>query len=467
MTSSVTPKPIEIRPQPGPQEAFLATPADWAFYGGAAGSGKSFATILDPLRHVHRPGFRAVMFRREMTRLVGSGSIWEESQGIYPLLGATSRMSPVLEWRWPSGAVIEMRHLQHEKDKHAHQGKQYAAAYFDEITEFEEGQFWYLMSRLRTISGVRPYARGTCNPDPDSWVRRFIDWWIAADGYPIAERSGVIRWFARVGDDIAWADTREQLLEQNPSVEPTDPQTFTFIAARLKDNPALTAKDPTYRARLRSLPRVERERLLGDEDRGGNWNIRAAAGLLFQRAWCDVIDKAPSDLITVRAWDFAGTAPSATNPNPDWTVGTKLGRGRDPEHYVLDAVRTRDTPSRVKELFVRTALADGPKVIQIIPQDPGEAGKTLAQQRMTLPELRGIAVRVVRPTGGKTTRFTQASSLAENGLLKIVRGTWNDWWFSELEGFPDAPHDDAADSLSDAVNHCPTPSTWDVKGSTP
>lgn len=456
---TTTQQVINIRPQPGPQEAFLATPADIAFYGGAAGSGKSYATILDPLRHVHRPGYRAVMFRREMTRLVGSGSLWEESQGIYPLLGAASRMSPVLEWRWPSGAIIEMRHLQHDKDKHAHQGKQYAAAFFDEITEFEESQFWYLMGRLRTTSGVKPYARGTCNPDPDSWVRRFIDWWIGPNGQPNLERSGVIRHFARVGDEIVWGDTKQQLLDENPTVEPGDPQTFTYIAARLEDNPALTDKDPTYRARLRALPFVDRERLLG-----GNWNIRAAAGLLFKRQWVEVIDAAPAGITSVRAWDFAGTAVTPQSPDPDWTVGTKVGRGADPEHYVLDAVRMRGTPSQVKELFIRTALADGPSVIQVIPQDPGEAGKTLAQQRMTLPELQGIAVRTVRPTGSKVARFTQASSLAERGLLKFVRGAWNDWVFADLEGFPDAAHDDTADSLSDGVNHCPAPSTWGVKG---
>lgn len=454
-------KPVEIRPQPGPQEAFLATPADIAFYGGAAGSGKSFATILDPLRHVHRPGYRAVMFRREMTRLIGSGSLWEESQGIYPLLSATSRMSPVLEWRWPSGAVIEMRHLQHDKDKHAHQGKQYAGEYFDEVTEFDEAQFWYLISRLRTTCGIRPYARGTCNPDPDSWVRKLIDWWIGPDGRAIPERSGVIRWFARVGDEIVWADTRDELFEQNPTVEPDDPLSFTFVAARLEDNPALLRVDPGYRARLRALPLVERERLLG-----GNWDIRAAAGLLFRRAWCELVDQAPAGLVTVRAWDFAGTPVSIQSPDPDWTVGTKLARGQAPEHYVLDAVRLRGSPSQVQELFIRTALADGPTVVQVVPQDPGEAGKTLAQQRMTLPELQGIGVRVVRPTGDKVTRFTQASSLAEKGLLKVTRGAWNDWWFSDLEAFPDAIHDDTADSLSDAVNHLPAPSSFRVRGAT-
>ncbi len=40
-----------IAPQPGPQTRFLRTSADIAIYGGAAGGGKSWALLLEPLRH--------------------------------------------------------------------------------------------------------------------------------------------------------------------------------------------------------------------------------------------------------------------------------------------------------------------------------------------------------------------------------------------------------------------------------
>ena len=39
-------KPKAIRPQPGPQEKFLASQADIAIYGGAAGGGKSWVFCL-------------------------------------------------------------------------------------------------------------------------------------------------------------------------------------------------------------------------------------------------------------------------------------------------------------------------------------------------------------------------------------------------------------------------------------
>ena len=454
-----------IRPQPGPQEDFLATSADIAFFGGAAGGGKSWSILLEPLRHVDNPGFGGVIFRRENTQITQEGGLWEKSEELYPGLNARPNLTHA-RWAFPSGSRIRFAHMQHAADKHKYQGGEMAYIGFDELTHFLEDQFWYMVSRNRSTSGVRPYIRASTNPDPDSWVRKMIDWYIGPDGYAIPERSGVIRWFARVNDELLWADTKEELLAQHPNIEPEDPLSFTFILSRLKDNPALTEVDPGYRARLRALPKVDRERLLGDDERGGNWDIRAAAGDYFHRSWVEVLDKVPTNLSMARAWDFAASRVTATNPDPDWTVGIKVGRSTAPEHYMLDAVRLRGSPAEVDKLFIATALADGPGVVQIIPQDPGAAGKSEAQRLSTLPELQHIPIIVVRPTGTKVVRFTHTSSLAEQGLLKFLRAAWNDWVFSDLEAFPTGKHDDTVDATSDAVNNIKPPSTWGVKGET-
>lgn len=422
---------IVLRPNMGPQEAFLSTPADIAIYGGAAGSGKSFATALDPLRHVHRKGFGAVVFRRESTRLIGSGSIWEETSGIYPGLGAKPRESPVLEWRFPSGALIEFRHLQHEKDRLAHSGKQYAAIYFDELTEFEEAQFWFLLSRNRSTCGIRPYVRATCNPDPDSFVRQLIDWWIGPDGLPIAERSAVVRWFVREGDDLVWGDSEAELKARFPD---RNPLSLTFIAAKLEDNPK---GDPTYRDKLNALPLVERSRLLG-----GNWNMRAAAGLVFPRACWPLVERVPGEIRTrIRAWDRA-----ATKDGGDWTRGVLLYVLTDGRYLVADVVGIQGSPGEVEALIKRTAELDGVEVEIGLWQDPGADGVAV-RDHMT-DELKGFRVHTIRAARNKLAYAGTWSARVEQGRVLLLRGTWTANFIAELDAFPSGKNDDQVDAAS-------------------
>lgn len=419
----------------------MATPADIAIYGGAAGSGKSFAITLDVLRHVHRKGFGAIVFRREFRRLVGSGSVWEEMQGIYPLLPEPPKSNKGdLSWRFPSGALVELSNLQYEADKFSHQSKQYAGVYFDELTEFSEGQFWFLISRLRTTIGIRPYVRATCNPDPDSFVRRLIDWWIGPDGFPIRERSCVLRWFVRDGDDLVWFDTEHEARAAYPK---RNPMSLTFIAASLADNPK---GDPLYRDKLEALPRVERERFLA-----GNWDVRPAAGEVFRRSW---FGASPAGyernvIARVRAWDLAATEPHAGNPDPDWTVGARIARLRDGSYVIEHVERMRGTPAAVQAAMARLASTDPRGTEVVIPQDPGQAGKDQASRISRELGAAGYRCRVVRISGDKLSYAHAWSSHAENGHVSIVPGPWVEAMLGELESFP-APrgHDDQVDALS-------------------
>jgi predicted phage terminase large subunit-like protein len=447
---------IVIGPQAGPQTQSLSTSADISIYGGAAGAGKTVSILLEPLRHIGNKDFGGVIFRRLTPQITNEGALWDESLKLYPLVGAEPRLGD-LSWRFPAGAALSFAHLEHDKTVLSWQGSQIPFIGFDELTHFTKYQFWYMVSRNRSTCGVRPYIRATCNPDAESWVAEFIAWWIDPEtGYPIPERAGVLRYFVRVGDAIVWADSPAELAHHvNPADGlPIPPKSVTFIPGKLSDNPALMKADPGYVANLMALPTVERERLLG-----GNWKIRAAAGLLFKRMWCAVVDAVPAGTVFVRGWDLAATPKTETN-DPDRTCGTKIGRIPDGRFIVAHHLRMWGGPNDVERALTNTATADGKSTRIAIPKDPAQAGKSQATNLAKL--LAGYDVRFAPASGDKITRFAPFSAQAEAGNVLVLRGPWNDDWFTALESFgPDVKHDDDADSTSEAFNDltatAPTP----------
>jgi predicted phage terminase large subunit-like protein len=445
-----------IKPQLGPQTVFLSSAADIAIYGGGAGGGKTWGLLMEPLRHIGNPQFGAVFFRRTTVQIRNEGGLWDESATLYPRLGAEPKEHE-LWWSFPSGAAVSFAHLEHDKTRFNYQGAQIPLICFDELTHFTPTQFWYMVSRNRSMCGVRPYIRATCNPDADSWVATLIAWWIDQEtGLPIPERSGVLRWFVRAGDNLMWADSPEELAEYRmPDGTPIPPKSLTFIPAKLTDNKALMAADPGYMASLLALPLVERERLLG-----GNWKIRPAAGLYFQRSWCRVVDAIPAGTVFGRGYDLAATPPTPDNPDPDATSATKVGRTPEGRYIVVDNRRTQSSPAGVERFILNTASEDGKSVIISLPQDPGQAGKSQGQQFVKM--LAGYTARVSTETGDKVTRFSPFSAQCEAGNVDVLRGPWNDAWFSALEGFPTAKHDDDPDSTSRAFEIVSLGSTYSL-----
>jgi predicted phage terminase large subunit-like protein len=442
---SMPSKTLTIRPQPGPQEQALASPADIVIFGGAAGGGKSWALLLEPLRHVENPQFSCVLFRRTYPQVTNPGGMWDESIKLYPLVGATPRQSD-LAWRFPSGAVVRFAHLQHENSRLDWQGAQVTLLGFDELTHFTRDQFFYMLSRNRSLSGVRPYVRATCNPVPDDdpvggWIHEFIGWYIGDDGYAISERSGVMRWFVNINDQLHWADTREELAARFPE---TTPKTFTFIKSSLYDNQILMREDPGYLANLQALPLVDRERLLG-----GNWKIKPAAGKVFNRGWFEIVDAAPAGGRTIRFWDLAATEKTVAKPDPDFTAGVKMRRVGD-IYYILDAIAVQEAPGRVDTLIKNTAAQDGIEVTVRFEREGGASGVRDARNTVTM--MAGYDVRAVSPQGDKVQRAKGLAAQAEAGNVKIVRGPWNDRYLRTLHSFPDGAHDDEVDASSGAFN---------------
>lgn len=446
---------FELAPQAGPQTAFMSSPADIIIYGGASGGGKTYALLLEALRHKDVKGFGAVIFRHNYNQITAEGGLWDASQKIFGQVpDAHARKSPKLHWRFDGGSKLNFAHIEREEDLQSWQGTEIAYIGFDELTHFTKHQFLYMLSRNRSTCGVKPYMRATCNPDVDSWVAEFISWWIDQDtGYPIPERSGQIRWMVNINDVITWFSTREEgvkfALGQGiaPKTAEKLPKSVTFIASKLEDNKILMESDPGYIANLLAMTEVDKERLLN-----GNWKIKAAAGKYFLRGQVRMIDRLPDDVVMwCRAWDLAATDEDEDG-DADFTAGVLMGLRRTGTVVVAHVINQRIKAGDVEKLVLNTSISDrakfGFQYVVRMPQDPGAAGKTLAAHYVKL--LTGFNIKIVPVSGSKELRATPLAAQWQNGNIEVLIGDWNDGYFSQMESFPESKHDDMVDASSDS-----------------
>ena len=432
---------------------------------GAAGGGKSFGLLLSPLYYTKHPGFGCTIFRKNFNQIFAQGGLWDTSVQVYAEIpGAEPKFSRGQWWFRDNDnkltSKISFAHIERDDDLLRWQGSQICAMFFDELTHFSEHQFFYMLSRNRSACGIKPFIRATCNPDADSWVAQFISWWINQEtGYPIPERSGKIRWMIRRNEKIFWADSRKELWKKfdlKTPEEKREPKSVTFIMSSIYDNKALLAADPGYLANLKAMAEVERERLLY-----GNWKIKAAAGLFFKRTQVKMIEVPPEkkDIRAyVRAWDIAATEDKENAGDPDYTAGVLMGIKKDGIVVVLDVINQRIKAGEVSKLIYNTAVADrknyGMKYNIRIPQDPGAAGKIVADTYIKM--LVGFAVKSVSVSGNKQLRANPFATYWQNGNVEVLTAEWNDMYFAQLESFPSSSHDDMVDASSDSYNELTT-----------
>jgi predicted phage terminase large subunit-like protein len=421
---------LKISPQPGPQTQFLSTSADIAGYGGSAGGGKSYALLLDALRGTRFSGYDGAIFRRTSEQIRMSGGLWDESTLLYSQVGGASNEQQ-LRWKFPGGSTVRFEHLQHEKDKLIYQGAQFAFLGFDELTHFSESQFFYMISRLRSTCGIRPYCRATFNPDPDSWVKEFFAAWVDPDHKDPAE-SGEIRSFVRdMDDNIIWVPNGTE-----------DSTTVTFIRSRLTDNQILMQKDPSYIKKLMAMPLVDRRRLLD-----GEW-ADAADGDFWKKEWFQYVDVPMHCERWVRFWDFAATEQKGNN-DPDYTASALVGITKDKQFCIADVQEFRGTPLQVQKKVEETARRDSPSVEVVWEEEGGSGGKFVSDQLRRVV-LCGFSARGLRSDTSKSERAKAPSAATEAGNVFIVRGDWNKKFTNQLCKFPNAAHDDMVDTFTGA-----------------
>jgi len=382
------------------QSVFMMLDDKEAFYGGAAGGGKSDALLMAALQYVDHPGYAALILRKTYAELSKPEALMDRAQSW--LSGKAHWKGTDNVWVFPSEAKLQFGYIASDKDRYQFQSSAYQFIGWDELTEWESDvPYTWMFSRLRRLKGVNIPLRVRAASNPGGlgheWVR------------------------ARLVDDTK----------------------IPFIAAKLRDNPYLDAE--SYIESLKELDEITLQQLLN-----GDWTARMA-GTKFRREWFEFIDynQLPTNLKRVRYWDLAATEPGF-GKDPCWTAGVYLAMDEwTGIYYVLDVDRLRSTPAGVQKRIRGVADMDGDTVAIAMEQEPGASGVNVIDQ-YAREILKDRIFMGHKPTGDKETRANVVSSKAERGYIKIVRGPWNKPFVEELEAFPNGQYKDQVDALSGA-----------------
>lgn len=480
--------PYVPHPPHPPQSLFLVDRGREAFYGGAAGGGKSDALLMSALQYVDVPRYSALIIRRTYGDLTLPGAIMDRCQDW--LSGTDARPVGGKGWLFPSGARITFGHIFHPKDSGQYKSAEFQMVGFDELTQFQRATYTFMFSRIRKPAvkcgrcsvmvekvglgqrsessevvldeetGVEaPAAVGDEQAEDDGWVHRVTQSNYASHcRRPVPSPQALREYPPSAVDGTTLFDVPLRMrAASNPGdvghawvrdrfVDPVRRhRSATFYPARLEDNPSLDQEG--YRQGLEEMDQVERDRLLS-----GDWNA-VEGGKFFNASWFRIVrpDEVPDGVEWLRYWDLASTEATGRNDpsDPDWTAGALVGL-LDGVWYLAHVRRLRGTPGTVEDVIAQTSAEDGHTVPVRIEQEGGSAGvNTIDNYARRI--LVGRDFDGHRPTGSKEDRARTWSSAAQKGRFVIVEGSWVRDFLDECETFPGGAHDDQVDAVSGAV----------------
>lgn len=287
--SEIELKDTDFMPNKGMQEAVLQSKAQVIICGGNRGGGKSQVLLFDSCYDIHNPNFTGVFIRKETQQLKSGGGLFDKAAKFYYILGGKETKTSML-YSFPSGARLEFQHLVNESKTEVEKrfkGLGIPAMYIDELDQIQWETFLILMGSNRNSYGIRNRIIGTCNPNPDSYLRTLLDYFIDDEGDVIIERSGQVRYMYVYGEkvtDIIWGNTKKEVYEKakhyidtalTPNLravgitEDDFIKSFTFIKGDLAENPQLLKSDTNYLANIATGGAAAIARNLS-----GNWNVK-------------------------------------------------------------------------------------------------------------------------------------------------------------------------------------------------
>ncbi len=350
---------IVFKPNPGPQTLFLSSSEREVLYGGAAGGGKSYAMLADPLHGLNDPDFSGLLVRHTTEEL---RELIQKSQELYPKAVPGIKWSErKSQWTSPRGGRLWMSYLDKDMDVMRYQGQAFNWIGFDELTQWSTPFAWnYMRSRLRSASkDLGLYMRATTNPGGSghSWVKKmYID----------PEMPGKAFW----ATDIETGNTITFPKGHSREGEPLFKR--RFIPASLFDNPYL-AEGGDYEAMLLSLPEHQRKQLLE-----GNWDVNEGAAFPEFNRQIHVVEpfKIPSGWTKFRACDYGYGS---------WTGVLWIAVAPDEQLIVYrEMYVTKVTASDLADLILQAEADDGTIRYGVLDSslwhNRGDTGPSLAEQ---------------------------------------------------------------------------------------
>jgi len=411
----LTPKLNEFIPHmPTPkQKAFMLLMIREAFYGGAAGGGKSDALLMDALQNVDVKGYAAIIFRKTFADLNKPGALiprahewlapgmdlgkvkWNEKKTRFEFLETFGRRKDIK-------SILQFGYLDTAKSRFNYQGGEYQYIGYDELTHIYEVCYKYMFSRLRRLKGstIPLKVRSASNPPEDD--------------------SGI------------W------VYERFVKIETKQPDAI-FIPAGLDDNPYLDREE--YLQSLEMLDPVSRARL-----RDGDWEIRAT-GNMFKEEWFPIINGNLNDYRQkVRFWDLAATKKKKS----DETVGYLMSQ-IDGRFIIEDIEILKGSPNEVNERVRNIAKMDGYATYIREEIEPGSSGLFTEEAHKSL--LKGFMFEGIRSLNNKVERAKPFSAACEKGKVGVWHKCRNiERFFAQAKSFPNVNHDDIVDAGAGAFN---------------
>lgn len=229
-------------PNPGQQTKAYHCDADELFYGGQAGGGKTDLLVgLSLTNHtkslvLRRTNKEASKLVERYIEIIGSRDGWNGQDNV---------------WRI-GNKVIDISGCQHEDDKQKFKGNPHDLISFDEVTDFTETQYRFIIGWNRSTDKkqrCRVVAAGNPPTSPEGlWVLKYWGAWVDPD-HPNPARPGELRWYTTInGKDVEVDGPGPHLI----GGESIMARSRSFIPAKLADNPDLN--ETNYASVLAALP---------------------------------------------------------------------------------------------------------------------------------------------------------------------------------------------------------------------